>query len=187
MFWFNKKINKLRVINFVIRLHSLSLYVYSVTYEITEPTWFRNDNRSPGIKDLLTLNTPHTLPPIFLLKIRQSDLYGRCFSISCFSFWELECSVSLWGGTIQLEAIESSRLALQQRCICGALHRWKQHVYTIVSLLISLQEEMHGYLTLELGEKNKHPLIHSQWRAQIDYEPKNTTKCFLLLIQMHWN
>lgn len=93
----------------------------------------------------------------------------------------------LWEeGTIQTEAIESSRLALQQRRICEALHTWKQHVRTIDSLLISLQEEMHRYLTPELGEKNKHPLIHSQWRGRVDDVHKNTTKCFLLLIQMHW-
>ncbi len=45
---------------------------------------------------------------------------------------------------------------------------------------------MHGYLTPELGEKNKHPLIRSQWRGRVDIVHKNTTKCFLLLIQMHW-
>ncbi len=89
------------------------------------------------------------------------------FSISRpFEVWSI---VYLWEeGTIQLEAIESSRLALQQRRICGALHTWKHHVCTIDSLLISLQEEMHGYLTPKLGEKNKHPLIRSQWWGQVD-------------------
>lgn len=108
-------------------------------------------------------------------------------SISRVSFWGLECCASLGGGyNSTIEAIESSRLALQRRRICGALYTWKQPARTIDSLLISLQEEMHGYLTPELGEKNKHPLIHSQWQVHEVYVHKNTTNSVLLLIQMHW-
>lgn len=58
---------------------------------------------------------------LIILVWRMFFLLSTHFSIS--HPFENCSVVYLWEeGTIQLEAIESSRLALQQRRICGALH-----------------------------------------------------------------